>query len=152
MSSFGPASPSVRRGLGIGIIVVAAIGLLLLGRLTAPHAKNQPGNYQSGYSAGVKAGQLEGVQEGRASQVGSEVPAASRQPVADAFNRGYTAGENDAFTGYDGGWALGVPYIITLQPGVGGITYRIDARTELQPSVNYYLCPDGHSLCQEPRP
>ncbi|SOD72681.1 hypothetical protein SAMN05892883_2036 [Jatrophihabitans sp. GAS493] len=147
---------STRSALRIGILLVAALGLLLVGRVSAGDhpATSDKAGYQNGYTAGVKAGQLqgiqEGIQEGRASQVGSEVPASSRQPVADSFNRGYTAGENDAFTGYDGGWALGVPYIVTLKPGSAGITYRIDARQQLQPNVDYYLCPNGRDLCQLP--
>jgi hypothetical protein len=29
--------------------------------------------------------------------------------------------------------------------------YRIKVREPMQAGVNYYLCPDGHSLGQQPR-
>jgi hypothetical protein len=47
------------------------------------------------------------------------------------YNVGYRAGREAAFAGYDGGWAYGVPYEITLQPGGPGITYRIASRKPL---------------------
>ena len=57
----------------------------------------------------------------------------------------------DAYGDYDGGWALGAPYLITLEPGADKITYRIASRTLLERGVAYYLCPDGKTLCQAPR-
>ena len=45
-----------------------------------------------------------------------------------AFEAGYAAGANDVFGGFDGGWSLGTPYVITLRKGSGAITYRIDSR------------------------
>jgi hypothetical protein len=53
-------------------------------------------------------------------------------PSAGAsFNAGYLAGREAAFTGYDGGWAYGVPYVITLRRGGPGITYRLASRRPL---------------------
>ncbi|HWD44556.1 MAG TPA: hypothetical protein VHM23_12765, partial [Actinomycetota bacterium] len=49
--------------------------------------------------------------------------------VKDAFDDGYRAGANSVFSGYDGGWSLGHPYVIVLASGANGITYRITART-----------------------
>jgi hypothetical protein len=106
------------------------------------------GNYFDGLRVGAAQGRL----EGRALQIGDTVPPGSRHAVEDAFKAGYTAGSNDAFTGFDGGWALAAPYIVTLAAGGAGIAYRIDSRVPLQPDVNYYLCADGHSLCQQARP
>ncbi|MGZ4179137.1 MAG: hypothetical protein ACXVUL_00395 [Solirubrobacteraceae bacterium] len=48
-----------------------------------------------------------------------------------AYHAGYLAGREAAFAGYDGGWAYGVPYVITLQRGGPGITYRIVTRKPL---------------------
>ncbi len=76
----------------------------------------------------------------------------ARQPVRDAFDAGYTAGANDAFAGYDGGWTTGVPYVVTIEAGNGQIVYRIDTRTPVEAHINYYLCADGHGMCQERRP
>ena len=84
--------------------------------------------------------------------IGQALPADKRQAVEKAFNAGYAAGWNDAFAGYDGGWALGMPYVVTLAPGSGAITYRIGTRTPLQPGIAYYLCPNGRDLCQRPGP
>jgi hypothetical protein len=53
-------------------------------------------------------------------------------PTAGAsYNAGYLAGREAAFAGYDGGWAYGVPYEITLRRGGPGITYRIASRKRL---------------------
>jgi hypothetical protein len=132
--------------------VLAAVGFVLLGRLTADNSAARNSGYQAGhndgYADGLRVGNAQGVQDGRALQVGNDVPAASKQPVQDAFNSGYTAGENDAFGGYDGGWALSVPYLITLESGSGQIVYRIQHRTTVLPNVDYYLCADGHDICQ----
>jgi hypothetical protein len=48
-----------------------------------------------------------------------------------SFTAGYLAGREAAFAGYDGGWAYGVPYVITLRRGDPGITYRIASRRPL---------------------
>jgi hypothetical protein len=48
-----------------------------------------------------------------------------------SYNAGYRAGLEAAFAGYDGGWAYGVPYEITVQRGRPGITYRIASRKPL---------------------
>ena len=45
-----------------------------------------------------------------------------------AFDAGYAAGANDVFGGFDGGWSLSEPYVITLARGSGAVTYRIDSR------------------------
>ncbi|HET7050144.1 MAG TPA: hypothetical protein VFI54_17905 [Solirubrobacteraceae bacterium] len=47
------------------------------------------------------------------------------------YKAGYLAGREAAFDGYDGGWAYGVPYEITVQRGGPGITYRIASRKQL---------------------
>jgi hypothetical protein len=102
----------------------------------------------------VNAGEAQGRQEGRALQAGSAVAATSQQPVQDAFNRGYAAGENDAFGNYDGGWQAGAPYLVIVAPGSGGAntpTYRISTRTLLGPGTDYYLCPDGKTICSAAR-
>jgi hypothetical protein len=53
----------------------------------------------------------------------------SKPPTAGAsYKAGYLAGREAAFAGYDGGWAYGVPYVITLQRGGPGVTYRIASR------------------------
>jgi hypothetical protein len=127
----------IRRILLAVLGVALAAGLFTAGRLTAPAHDR--------YDQGVRAGHAAGLAEGRALQV----------PVGDArtaYQRGYEAGANDVFEAYDGGWYLGSPYLIVLAAnGQAGITYRIDARTPLRPGVNYYLCPDGRTICQSSR-
>lgn len=51
--------------------------------------------------------------------------------AGDSYNAGYLAGREAAFAGYDGGWAYGAPYVITLRRGGPGITYRIASRMPL---------------------
>ena len=119
-------------GLAVGV------GSFVLGRGTGPRPPAD-----SGYSAGFQAGRSVGVQEGRALQVG--------QASGGTFSSGYLAGINDAFGGYDGGWSLAEPYVVTLAAGTNGATYRIASRTIVVAGVNYYLCPDGSGICQQPR-
>ena len=141
---------------GSVLAVLLAVGLFSLGRLSASSAPDQNAGYQAGHSAGyvdgLSAGEAQGRQEGRALQEGVALPADSRQPVQDAFTAGYTAGANDVFGQYDGGWYLSTPYVSTVENGSAPIAYRIGSRTALVPGIDYYLCPDGHGLCQQPRP
>ena len=107
------------------LAVIAAAALFALGRATAPTPAT-PG----GYADGFLAGRAEGVQEGQAIAEAAGSPPASRDRVRAAFDDGYRAGANNAFSGYDGGWSLGRPYVIVLAKGANGITYRIAARAE----------------------
>ncbi len=142
--------------VGSVVAILLAVGLFWLGRLNTGAAPDQSAGYQAGHSSGylegLSAGQAQGRQEGRALQEGAALSADSRQPVQEAFTAGYTAGANDVFGQYDGGWYLSMPYVITVEQGRAPIAYRIGSRTALAPGIDYYLCPDGHGLCQAPRP
>jgi hypothetical protein len=81
----------------------------------------------AGRDAGVREGRAGGLQEGRALQATGSAPTARA-----AFDAGYAAGANDVFGGFDGGWSLGEPYVVTLARGSGGVTYRIDSRRPLR--------------------
>jgi hypothetical protein len=102
--------------------VAVAVAGFALGRATADTG--------AGHDAGVREGRAVGLQEGRALQAtGSAGPGARA-----AFDAGYAAGANDVFGGFDGGWSLSQPYVITLARGSGAVTYRIDSRRlERQP-------------------
>ena len=65
--------------------------------------------------------------------------------VGGTYNSGYLAGREAAFAGYDGGWAYGAPYIVSLEHGGPGFTYRIARRLPLLPGVGYRLC--GRQVC-----
>ena len=117
----------------LALIVVAAAGYWL-GRTTSP----QPAVADQGYAAGVR--------DGRAEQGTIGLPATDKQ----IFQAGYEAGATDAFAGFDGGWDHKIPYAIVLTPG-DDITYQIASRIQFTAGVAYYLCPDGHSVCQQPR-
>jgi hypothetical protein len=122
--------------VGAGVAMAAA-GLFLLGRVTAGDGGG------AGYASGVRDGMAAGRREGRALQAPTD--------ARGAFDRGYAAGANDVFAGYDGGWSLSTPYVVTLARGGDSITYRIDSRTPLRNGVDYYLCPHSHTICQQPR-
>ena len=62
----------------------------------------------------------------------------------------YQAGRDDAFSGFDGGWALGAPYAVTLKRGGNGITYAFARRWALEPGFDYRAC--GHAVCSRPAP
>lgn len=72
-------------------------------------------------------------------------------PVArGSFETGFRAGHEDAFSGFDGGWALGAPYIVTLRRGGSGITYRFARRWPLLPGLEYRAC--GRGVCSRATP
>jgi hypothetical protein len=79
---------------------------------------------REGRAIGAREGRAAGLAEGRALQATASAPHGTRA----AFKAGYAAGANDVFGGFDGGWSLGTPYVITLRKGSGAITYRIDSR------------------------
>jgi len=132
-----------------------AVGLVALGRVTAgTGAAREDGVRQgraAGYAEGVHDGRAAGLAEGRALQVPLNLPAGSQDVAKTAFDAGYTAGANDVFDGYDGGWGLDEPYVIVLTAGSDGITYRIQSRTPMSDGVDYRLCPHATTLCQQPR-
>jgi hypothetical protein len=53
---------------------------------------------------------------------------------------GYHAGREAAFSGFDGGWSLGDPYIVVLRHGRRGTTYRFARRWPLLPGREYRSC------------
>ena len=96
--------------------VALAAGGFAVGRVSA--------DTDAGHDAGVREGHAAGLREGRALQAtGSSSPGARA-----AFDAGYAAGANDVFAGFDGGWSLSQPYVITLARGSGAVTYRIETR------------------------
>jgi len=111
--------------IALALVCLALAGAaFLLGRVSVDTDSARDEGRAAGETAGLRAGRAEGVREGRALQQ----PAGSRQ----AFRAGYVAGANDAFGGFDGGWALGTPYAITLERGSGGVSYRIAKRSRLR--------------------
>lgn len=62
---------------------------------------------------------------------------------------GYYAGREDAFSGFDGGWVLGDPYIVTLRHGGPGVTYQFARRWPLLPGREYRIC-DQDIICSRP--
>jgi hypothetical protein len=113
--------------LGLGL----AVGLFALGRVTAPDHRGD--GYRAGQAAGYSQGKADGVREGRGEQEAAGLPPGAREGTRKAFDDGYRAGANDVFAGYDGGWAYGTPYIITLARGGSGITYRFASRAPARP-------------------
>ena len=71
-----------------------------------------------------------GVALGR--RVGAQAAGSPASGSRAAFDAGYAAGANDVFGGFDGGWSLSEPYVITLARGSGAVTYRIDSRRVLR--------------------
>lgn len=141
--------------LAAGCAVGLSVGLFFVGRATADTAAAHRTGYRQGhddgYFEGLRIGEVQGRRDGRAVQEGQELPASARRPVEKAFQDGYTAGANDAFAGYDGGWSYAAPYVITIEAGRGGVVYRIKGREPIEAGTNYFLCAGGHRLCHEPR-
>jgi hypothetical protein len=133
------------------VIVLAALlvaaGLVALGRATVGTGAAR----DRGYAAGRTDGEADGIRVGRALTATQSLPPDAQAAARDAYGAGYTAGANDAFNGYDGGWDMAAPYVVVLGPAGSGVTYRIESRTELREGVDYYLCPPARTLCQQPR-
>ena len=140
---------SKKHVLALIIGVALAAALFAIGRWTAPATATHGVSQSNRYFDGIRVGEVEGRRQGRVLQEGTSVPKTLRKAVRASFNDGYAAGGNDAFQGYDGGWTMGLPYVIVLEPGSGQIVYRIKSRTPLEAGVDYYLC--GHALCHHPR-
>jgi hypothetical protein len=136
--------------------IAVAGGLFALGRASADKDDARTEGYSAGRAAGlregkavglregrgigIRAGRAAGVREGRALQLGESAPVkslprGSRRAAREAFEAAYAAGANDVFGGFDGGWSLSTPYVITLRRGSGAITYRIDSREPLRPGT-----------------
>jgi hypothetical protein len=124
------------RALVVVIVLGAVGGAFMVGRGTARV-------HDRGFANGEAAGYDEGLSVGRALQVGDTLSASTRDVGVAAFKTGYLAGRNDSFGSYDGGWLIGKPYVVVLQPGVDGATYRIAERDELVPGTTYRVCATG---------
>jgi hypothetical protein len=63
------------------------------------------------------------------------------QPPAQTGS--FAAGYEAAFSGFDGGWSYGEPYIVVLRRGGSGVTYRFASRRPLLAGFEYRRCKDG---------
>jgi hypothetical protein len=134
-----------QRAIVVTVGIALAAGLFTLGRVTSDE-----GDSRAGYLSGLRQGESRGIAEGRALQLSEAAPKGSRDAVRSAFDSGYSAGANNAFGGYDGGWYVSTPYIITLVKGSGPITYDLSSRTLMRTGIDYYLCPHARTICQQP--
>ena len=77
--------------------------------------------------------------------VGAGAFAAGRDSVDQrpAQTGSFAAGYEAAFSGLDGGWAYGEPYIVVLRRGGPGVTYRFASRRPLMGGFEYRRCEDG---------
>ena len=66
-------------------------------------------------------------------------------PSQPAVSGSFAAGREAAFSGFDGGWAYGMPYIVVLERGGPGVTYRFADRRPMLPGRAYRRC--GGSIC-----
>lgn len=111
------------------LVVLVGGGGVAVGLSWGLHARQAPdAGYDRGYREGLDAGQAQGIEQGRALELGRTVPATSRSAAVAAFRAGYSAGANDVFSAYDGGWEIGRPYVVVLGDGNGDVTYRIERR------------------------
>ena len=86
---------------------------------------------------------------GRATAGHRPPPAIARPRQPGSYDDGYHAGWEDAFSGYDGGWVLGDPYVVTLRRGRPGLTYRFARRWPLLPGREYRSCRQD-IICSRP--
>jgi hypothetical protein len=142
----------------LAVAILAAVALVALGRATAPTSAARAGGYHdgsvAGYADGFRAGRAEGLQEGQALADTAGLPPAARPRAKNTFNDGYRAGANSVFSGYDGGWQLGRPYVVVLAQGPNGVTYRVAARFRcpVATTTTYATAtPTGLLACQNER-
>jgi hypothetical protein len=117
------------------LVPALAVGAFLLGRASVDTGDAR----EEGRASGLRVGRIAGLREGRAIGIRDGRAAGIREgralqqpaPARRAFRAGYVAGANDAFGGFDGGWAFDTPYIVTLERGSGGITYVIGSRSRV---------------------
>jgi hypothetical protein len=120
------------------VAVALAGGAFALGRASVDTDGARDEGRAQGQAAGLRVGRITGLREGRevglrdGRAAGIREGRALQQPASarSAFRAGYTAGANDVFGGFDGGWAFDSPYVITLRRGGRGITYVIDTRSK----------------------
>jgi hypothetical protein len=141
--------------LAVLLAILAAAALVGLGRLTAPspaaaRARGYHDGTTAGYADGFSAGRAQGLQEGQATAATAALPPGAHARARAAFDAGYRAGANATFSGWDGGWSLGQPYVIVLTSGANGITYRIAARTSC-PAPPATATPTSLLACQTGR-
>ena len=122
--------------LAVLVAILAAAALVGLGRATAPapgaaRARGYHDGTAAGYVDGFQAGRAQGLQEGQAIAETSKLPPGARDRTKAAFDAGYRAGANTAFSGYDGGWSLGTKYVVTLEDPPGPQSYAIVRRSLL---------------------
>jgi hypothetical protein len=65
---------------------------------------------------------------------------APSQPVVTGS---FAAGREAAFSGFDGGWSYGVPYIVVLRRGGPGVTYEFASRRPMARGLAYRRCATG---------
>jgi hypothetical protein len=87
---------------------------------------------------------------GRASVDRAETPRRSATVPRGSFAAAYRSGRESAFSGFDGGWSYGAPYIVTLRRGGPGITYRFARRWPMTSGVEYRIC--GREVCTRRTP
>ena len=86
---------------------------------------------QIGKKAGIAIGQQQGQAAG----------------YKQGFNAGVPKGANAALGGLTG-WNTNVPYVVELNPSpVAGVPYQIYSRTLMVSGTNYFLCPNGKTVC-----
>jgi hypothetical protein len=64
-------------------------------------------------------------------------------PSRPQVNGSFAAGRESAFSGFDGGWSYGVPYIVVLRRGGPGVTYEFVSRRPMLRGFAYRRCPAG---------
>ena len=80
------------------------------------------------YRAIFDKGRAEGMRVGRRE---------GRRAGAREFE---TAGRNDVFDRFDGGWTIGSWYMVNIRPGDDGARYAIGARVPVRPGSTYRIC------------
>ena len=98
--------------------------------------------------AGVLVAAAVGFVAGRFTHASSPAHRTVRTETG-GYDRGYHAGREAAFQGFDGGWGLGEPYIVVLRRGPSGTKYRVARRWAVLPGQEYRSCHEG-IVCSRP--
>jgi hypothetical protein len=153
--------------IAAGIALVVGVGGFFIGSAVKQSDYDKGGSgykkiyaqaYADGSSAGTAAGNAQGQRVGKAQgeqigrQAGVLVGKSQGMAAGEAKGRqeGIAAGASAALGGLVG-WNTDVPYIVELNPSpVKGVPYQIYSRTLMREGYNYFLCPNGKTICHSP--
>ena len=142
------------------ITLCLALGAAGLAFVAGRAAADPEGRFEQGVAEGERLGRAQGradfahgtdayqaiFDRGRERGVAIGQARGRREGVRTAR----TAGREEAFAGFTGGWAIGSWYLVNIRPGDDGARYAIGTRIAVRPRTWYGVCRRIH-ICRKSR-